>query len=172
MQARFVKRRTLAPTALGVLLGAGWSPVHADCSPLALCSCSVSASPVQFGTYNALNPTPTDGAGNIQVSCTAGPGAASLSYEIRLSTGMSGVYQPRRMAGASVAAMAYNLFTDPARTQVWGDGNGGTVTVSGGFTTLLPSDNVRNHTVFGRVPADQMLESGMYSDSILVTVSY
>src|SRR6266487_1298814 len=51
---------------------------------------------------------------------------------------------PRKMVNAGTL-LNYNLYTDAARTTVWGDGTGGTVTVSGS------SNGSTTHTVYGRI---------------------
>lgn len=146
---------------------------EASCSPLDTCSCNIRAAPLQFGVYNALSPLPADTSGNIQVSCSVGPGATSLSYEIQLSPGAGGDYSSRRLAGPGESALSYNLYVDVARTRIWGDGSGTTSSVTGGFGTLLPSRNAQNHPVYGRMPARQTnAAAGSYADSILVTVLY
>jgi spore coat protein U-like protein len=76
-------------------------------------------------------------------------------------------------AGAS--RLGYNLFTDAARAQVWGNANSGTTLISG---TLRVGPGVGNgtrsntHTVYGRVPASQNADTGNYTDSILVTLTF
>ena len=166
--------REIILLATGLCIWMGFpGTAAASCSPLSTCSCRVSATSFQFGVYNPLRSAPTDSTGNIQVNCSAGPGATSLSYEIRLSAGDAGSYQSRQLAGPGGSIVTYNLYTDAARTQIWGDGSGTTSVVTGDFPVLLPSSNVQNHPVYGRMPAQQMeVISGGYADSILITVIY
>jgi spore coat protein U-like protein len=120
--------------------------------------CTVSAQSVIFGNYDVFSVQPLDGAGNIGINCS--PGA---SYTLGLSTG-SGSYSQRKLAnGAQI--LYYNLYTSPSRSVVWGDGTGGTGTVSG-------SGESANHTVYGRIPAGQNLPVGSYADTIIVTVTF
>lgn len=137
----------------------------------AVASCSASASPIAFGSYNPFNVSPTDSTGTITVSCSLG-GLVSLavSYTIRLSSGGSGSYVPRRMSfGAN--PLGYNLYTTSGRTTVWGDGTGGSATVGDAYLLGIGT-TVRNYTVHGRVPALQNVRSGGYTDSVTVTVEY
>lgn len=120
--------------------------------------CTVSAQSVLFGNYDVFSSQPLDGAGNIGVNCS--PGA---SYTLSLSTG-GGSYSQRELAG-STQILYYNLYTSASRSVVWGDGIGGTGTVSG-------SGESANHTVYGRIPAGQNLPVGSYSDTIIVTVTF
>lgn len=133
-------------------------------TPARAVSCNVSATPVSFGSYNVFNATPLDATGTITVQCTGG--IQSVSYNIKLSTGLSGSYAPRQMANGA-NRLNYNLYTDATRLPVWGNGSAGTLFVSnstGGVTV--------NHTVYGRVPALQNVAVGNYSDNITVTLTF
>jgi len=133
--------------------------------------CSVSATSVAFGSYTYDTPSPTDTTGNIEVSCTL-EGIISLiiGYDITFSTGNSGSYSPRTLAfGAN--NLSYNLYTDAARTSIWGDGSASTSTVSDSYLLGLLTE-VRNYPVYGRLPAAQNKPAGSYSDTIIVTVTY
>ena len=158
---------------LAMLQCAVASNAHAACEPLDSCACGVRASPVQFGAYNAFNNTPTDSIGSIEVNCSVSTPTVSLTYEIRLSTGDSGSFSPRRLAGPTGGHLSYNLYSDASRNQVWGDGSGSTTSVSGGFSVLLPSNNIAEHPVYARVDEGQLgADSGNYSDTIQVTIIY
>src|SRR5689334_22391696 len=77
-------------------------------------ACTISAgAAVSFGNYDWTVATPTDTVGTMTYTCTT----TALVF---LSTGSSGSYTTRTMlSGANV--LNYNLYTDAARTQVWGD---------------------------------------------------
>lgn len=133
-------------------------------------TCTVAATNVAFGAYNRLSPTPLDAAGNIQVTCS-GLAGLLINYQIQLSPGGSGSYSPRAMVSGP-GSLAYNLYTNAARTSIWGNGSGGTVTVNDGVLLQLLSPIVRNYPLYGRVPASQNVPAGAYSDTITVTVIY
>jgi spore coat protein U-like protein len=65
----------------------------------------------------------------------------------------------------------YNLYTNSARTSIWGDGSSGTNTVGDSYTLGIGT-TVNDYTVYGRIPALQNAYSGFYSDSVIVTVEY
>jgi spore coat protein U-like protein len=69
-------------------------------------------------------------------------------------------------------SLGYNLYTTTARNVVWGDGFGGSVTVT--LTGGNVSGGVRRYTrsVFGRVPGSQNVGAGSYSDTITLTVTF
>lgn len=131
-------------------------------------NCTVRATPVAFGSYNVFNASPLDATGTITVRCT-GLGGSPVSYDIKLSAGLSGSYAPRQMANGA-NRLNYNLYTAATRLNVWGDGSAGTSFVSGS-TTQSGSETI-NHTVYGRVPALQNVAVGSYSGNITVTLTF
>lgn len=161
-----MRRRRPAPWLLLGLLCAGYPGAAA-----ALATCSVSATSVAFGSYNPFTSTPDDSTGDIAVSCSVG-GLLSLlvSYTIKLSTGGSGSYAPRRMSSGA-NTVGYNLYTSSGRTTVWGNGNSGTGTVGDSYLLGLGT-SVRHYTVHARMPALQNARVGAYTDSVTVTVEY
>ena len=52
--------------------------------------------------------------------------------------------------------LSYNIYTDAARANVWGDGTGGTVTIASSTGTGA----AQNVTVYGRVPTGQTGAAG------------
>ncbi len=133
-------------------------------------ACTVTATDLNFGTYDVISGSPNDGAGNVNVNCHFLI-ALGLHYTVKLSTGGSGTYLSRQMQKNVSSQLNYNLYTNSGRTTVWGDGNGGTS--YNVFTSLvgLLSHN-RDYAVYGRIPAQQNVASGSYSDSIIVTLDY
>jgi spore coat protein U-like protein len=126
----------------------------------ALAACTATAVPVIFGAYNPVSGQVLDSAGRVDVSCVP-----SAGYTISLSAGL-GSYAARQMASGP-DRLEYNLYTDFARTIVWGDGTGGSFSV-GGTAGIAPV----SHTVHGRIPRGQPVRAGAYSDTVLVTVSF
>ena len=139
-------------------------------------TCTVAATGVSFGAYVISLVTPTDSSGNVTVTCNYVPpgGAVGVNITTALSTGISGTYSPRQMASGP-ARLNYNLFVDAARTFVWGNGLSGTRVATDSFTV---GPGVGNGTrasalpVYGRVPAQQLVGTGAYSDTIVVTVTF
>ena len=139
-------------------------------------TCSVAATGVSFGAYVISLATPTDSSGNVTVTCTYVPpgGATSVDIVTSLSTGISGSYSPRQMASGP-DRLNYNLFLDATRISTWGNGLSGTSVATAGFTV---GPGVGNGTrsaafpVYGRLPAQQAVAMGNYSDTIVVTVTF
>lgn len=156
------------PFASVLMFSAMLWPVQAQAL---LYTCGVTATSVGFGNYSPFDISPVDSTGNVRVSCSL-LGLASLlvSYRIYLGTGTGGSYSPRMMYKGT-APLNYNLYTNSARTTIWGDGSGGTSYVSDGY--LLGLTTVRiDYTVYARLPAEQNVAPGVYSDTITVTVEY
>jgi spore coat protein U-like protein len=132
-------------------------------------SCTVSANATSFGSYSTFSPTALDGVGNVRVSCS-NLISILVNYTILLSTGSSGSYSPRHMASGA-NSLGYNLYTNAARTIVWGNGSAGTSALSDGYLLgVLTVTN--NYPVYGRVAAGQNVPPGAYTDTIVVTVNY
>lgn len=67
---------------------------------------------------------------------------------------------------SGLGALDCNLYVDPDRLQVWGDGTGGSLTVPSTFVLGA------NLSIYGRVPAGQNPRAGTYVDTIVVTVTF
>ena len=133
-----------------------------------LCTCSVTATNASFGTYNPTATAPTDTVGTVTVNCT-GLVALLGSVEIAASAGSSGTVVQRTMQqGAN--SLNYNLYVDPARSILFGNGAGGSQTITRPLNGLL----VFGQSVFyyGRIPARQWVRAGSYTDSVIITVTY
>jgi spore coat protein U-like protein len=138
--------------------------------------CSVSASGVAFGVYDPTLATPDDSTGSVVVTCTyTGPGGSdTANYTVTLSTGTSGSFAPRKLS-AGAARLDYNLFRDAARTQVWGNASAGTAIITGSLKVGPGAGNgtrTATHVVYGRIPQLQDANTGNYTDSILVTLTF
>ena len=127
--------------------------------------CTVSATSVAFGSFNTLTGSTVDSTGTITVTCNK-----AIPYTIALSPGESGTYSQRRMANGG-NTLDYNLYSNPGYNQIWGDGTGGSSTVTGSI--LLRRDST-DHIVYGRIPLSTQRNAmvGSYSDSITVTVTW
>ena len=116
-----------------------------------------------FGSYDVLSGSPDDISGSITYKCLV-----SLTITIDISTGSSMTYAARTMTRAGGGTLSYNLFADVGRTQVWGNGAGGTFHY-GPFIGVLVDLAI---PVFGRIPARQDAMVGSYSDIVVVTLNY
>lgn len=137
-------------------------------TPTQAANCSISALPVAFGGYNPLAVSAADAVGQVTVTCT-NLVSLLLTYSVSLSRG-AGSFASREMANGA-NRLRYNLYTDPTRLIVWGDGSAGTSKVTNTFLAVLLGVSA-SHTVYGRVPALQNVAIGGYSDTITATVEW
>jgi len=148
-----------ALTAIGVVAVTLWA-ARAGAAGM----CTISATAVTFGNYNVFNAAAVDSTGTVTYRCSGG----ASNIAITLSKGTSATYSPRRMS-RSGELLNYNLYTDAARSTVWGDGTAGTVVYS---FAIPPNNSNVNVTVFGRIPAGQDVSAGSYSDTITATINF
>ena len=162
-----IRRAILIACTLSVIpVGAA----NATCTGIA-CSCSISAEPLNFGTYNPINSSNVDAAGNVSVSCGALLVGFNVSYEMTLSSGGSGNLLNREMSNGG-DTIAYNLYTNSSRTTIWGDGAGGTGSITNSYLLTLVNNRTDNFPIYGRVLSGQNVSAGAYSDSLVATVIF
>jgi spore coat protein U-like protein len=127
-------------------------------------SCTISATSVNFGNYNVFTATPRDSTGTITYRCNS----TAANITVALSTGASSTYNPRLMSkGAEV--LGYNLYRNAARTNIWGNGTGGTAIYS---RANPPNNSNVNLTVYGRVPQGQDVSAGTFSDTVTAVINF
>ena len=127
--------------------------------------CSISATPIVFGTYDVLNKTPTDTTGAIIYRCQG----RDQNITITLDRGGAPSFATRLMLSGS-NQLLYNLFMDAARTVIWGDGTGGTQLLF--VRNPQPNNQNINVPVYGRIPALQDVRVGNYTNTIIATINF
>lgn len=137
-------------------------------------SCAVSSTPLIFGLYDGINGATLAINATVTVSCSkSGLPLTAVAYTLAIGPSSVSGSMSRQLAGPSGARLNYNVYADPARSAVWGDGTGGTVRVSGSVTpAVVAVPAVQAHGVYGSLPAGQVTRAGAYGDSLLVTVEY
>lgn len=129
--------------------------------------CNITAgSLLDFGSMMGSTSQQRDG--SVQLTATCSP---DLPYTIALDAGQvpGNTLADRRLGldGTGPGAIAYQLYLDSGRSQVWGDGSTGAV--HDGTGTGADQDI----TVYGRVPAGQPLPAaGTYRDMVTATIVY
>jgi len=151
------QRLLVLATAIFSNCGTGWA------------ACTVTATPVAFGQYRPTSSVATTTSGTITLVCTQ---LLTLlpSYTISLSAGGGSTYGNRRLASGTVF-LRYQLYRDAGRQVVWGDGSGGSSTLTDTVLLSLLSSG-KSYTVYGAISAGQNVAPGIYTDTILVTVTY
>lgn len=123
-------------------------------------NCLVATQNVDFGNKGVLDQN-IDATGQVSVSCT--PGTA---YTVGLSNGQTGTSPTARRMTLGAQGVTYGLFRDATRSQPWGNIIG-TNTVAGSGAGAA-----QNITVYGRVPPQMTPSAGVYTDTVVVTVTY
>lgn len=127
-------------------------------------ACNVSATTLNFGTYNPANASALTGTSTISVYCTSGS-----AYTTSLNVGSGGGTFAARTLSSGGNTLDFNLYRDAAYSQIWGDGTASTYTVTGTGSGLLTANTI---TVYGQIPISQDKSAGTYTSTITVTVSY
>lgn len=144
-----------------------------SCTVAFAINCTISTAGFSFGIYDPLSTTPLDSAASISVSCNnpvKGPKKQPVPVTLTLSPGNSGAFAARYMSPISGGPdrLYYNLSTSPSHATVFGDGTGGSDMV----TALVSKEAPLNTKIYGRIPAQQKVVAGNYSDLITVTVTW
>jgi len=128
-------------------------------------ACTISTTPVAFGTYNVFSGSPDDAVGQITYRCTA---PRPPLVRIHLDKGGAPTFSPRQMRQSS-EILSYNLYLDSTRSTIWGDGTGGTQT----YSQANPQANQNiNVSVFGRIPPGQDVSAGGYTATVTATIFF
>jgi spore coat protein U-like protein len=120
-----------------------------------------STSTLSFGTQGVLSAN-VDQTSTVQIQCTN-----TTPYTIGLDagTGTGATVATRRLTGGG-ATINYSLYSDAARTSVWGTTIGSNTVASTGTGAS------QSFTVYGRIPAQTTPAPATYTDTITVTVTY
>ena len=134
-------------------------------------SCTIQAFPLNFGTYVAGVSSSFRANASIIVSCSPSNGKVEeVPYKIKVTTGDSRNSNVRFMRLINAESILYyNLFTDPARTTVLGDGASGTGVVAG----ICKTGEDHTSYIYGTIPAGQSnVKAGQYTDNLMLTIEY
>ena len=154
---------------LGAVIALAAAAVSAPASAAGGAACVISSTPLAFGKYVPTRNRHADFTATVTVTCAAiGPGSASVEGTI----GLLGASQGRALR-AGAHRLRYQLFADPARTIVWGDGSGeGRARAVSGL--VGPAAPLRaRFTIYGRILAgNRSAGVGNYADQITVVLNY
>jgi len=147
---------------LATLVGCGALAILCLPRP-ALAICTITATNVNFGNYDVFSATALDTTSTITYRC-----GTESNISVMLNTGSSGTFNPRTMRKTG-EVLNYNLYRNAARTNIWGDGTGGSTY----YTRANPPNNTNVVlTVYARVPALQDVSGGTYTDTITATINF
>ena len=123
-------------------------------------SCGLNGSALGFGSYTSGQAENLDASGNITfTSCPAG----TLTFE--LDGGQSGNASARSLSNGSGGSLGYQLYTDSARSDMWGSGGDAN-------SMLLVVPGSGSISVYGRIPGGQTTAAGSYTDTVNITLTF
>jgi spore coat protein U-like protein len=104
--------------------------------------------------------------GLITVTCTAG----NAAYDVGLDKGLNGATVASRKLKAAIGTdtLNYGLFRDSGYSANWGETVGTDTQPSSAGVGLL----IKTFPVYAKIVAGQASPAGLYSDSVVVTVTY
>jgi spore coat protein U-like protein len=129
----------------------------------AVSSCVVTTTALDFGTQTSLA-AGTATTNSVSVTCTAG-----TQFEVGMNNGSSGGTDPaaRLMTNAGTPeAITYGIYRDPARTSPWG------ATAGGNTQTGTGTGAAQAFTGYGYIPSQPTPPPLVYTDTVVVTVTY
>lgn len=154
----------LIPVALAALASA---PVAASSASSTLAvsavveqACNLDVRPLRFETLRS-DATAADADSSLAVACTP-----ETAFVVSMDDGRHGADGGRRMADAGGSSfVAYEIYSDAARTRRWGAGLAQSVSgqIDGAQPAVLP--------IYGRIQSGAAI-AGAYSDVVTVTVSF
>lgn len=137
----------------------------------AVTTCSLSSSALTFPAYDPSSTSPTDGLGTVVVTCINNqpisvPSATRV--QLRIGASANGTVTDRKMA-SNGDSLQYGICSDPGFNANWDNGLYAPSKSTGEMTLNVPK-NV-TFTLYGRIPPQQNIRAGFYSDSLLLTVT-
>lgn len=129
-------------------------------------SCKINAGSVYFGVYDpqgANQTSPSKMSSDIKLRCVRGT-TAQISIDSGTHYGKASSNTRSMASGDNSSYLAYELYKDQGETEVW-DTNA-RVTQSTSTNTDM---NVR---LYAKIPANQNVPDGAYTDTLTVTVTY
>ena len=131
-------------------------------------SCAIGTDGLAFGVYDPFfvnATTPLAGTGDVHVLCTEGLAAViTLDQGLNPAPGSS-AFTPLRQMSSGGSMLGYEIFREPSRTITWGNtSETGETYIGAGVPGIL--------TAFGQVPSGQNVPSGVYTDTVVATITF
>ncbi|WP_315762680.1 spore coat U domain-containing protein [Sphingomonas sp. Y38-1Y] len=120
--------------------------------------CTIAATPLTFPTAGVLSRAVT-AQSQLSVACTN-----QTAYALQLDAGRNAdAAGGRRMRGPSGGFISYGLFRDAALASAWS---------AGAQQSGMGLGTTQQMTIYGRVPVQTTPSPGLYSDTVVATVTY
>jgi spore coat protein U-like protein len=132
-------------------------------------SCTITAGAMTFVSYNPTAAADNDANATITSTCTAGGAAViTMGEGGRARSGSSDAIPLRAMYNGSEGTpeyLLYHVYSDSAGGTVWGN-------TSDTGKSITADGTAQAFTAFGRIPKNQTVSAGSFSDSVTVTLTY
>lgn len=164
-----LKSKLLAVSCAVAVLGAPAAAIAATATTTfqvtatVLSVCTVAATNLAFGNYDASSGTPNDATSTVTTTCS---NTTNYTVALNAGTGSGATVATRKMTNGA-NTLDYTMYTTSGRTTVWGDGTLSTATQSG-----TGNGSGQALTVYGRISTGQYVTAGNYSDTVTATVTY
>ena len=128
-------------------------------------TCIVGTSTLAFGstTSAAILTGNIDAVGSVTINCTNG---SVYSIALDPGAGASATIASRKLTSGT-NLLNYTVYTEAARTILWGDGTASSTMVGG-----TGNGQVQTVSAYGRIFSGQNAPAASYTDTIAVSVSY
>jgi len=133
-------------------------------------NCNISTSALNFGSVSSTIASNVDASATVTAKCTN-----TTPYSIGLDNGANASGAQRRVRLAATANFVnYNLYTDSARSNAWKTSTATTSCTGGASTCALGTGTGSNQsvTVYGRIPPQTATAAGLFTDTVVVTVTF
>jgi spore coat protein U-like protein len=166
-----MNNKLFAASALAVTLFAqpalaASEPENLVVSVIVEASCTITTSPLNFGTIGTLTTGGADitAAGAVNVICTS-----DAPYEIALGNGENFATTRHLLnQDATNDTLSYTLFSDTGRLVAWGS----TLGSEGNAVSGTGTNEEVSHPVYGSIASGQAVSLGTYTDTVIATVWY
>jgi spore coat protein U-like protein len=132
-------------------------------------SCTITAGQMTFASYDPTATVDNDTNASITSTCTAGGAAViTMGQGDRAQGGSSDAIPLRAMFNGSEVTpeyLPYHVYSDSAGGTVWGN-------TSDTGKSINADGTAQVFTAYGRIPKNQTVSSGSFSDSVAVTLTY
>jgi spore coat protein U-like protein len=121
-----------------------------------------SANNLDFGAHGVLSAN-IDASTTFNVQCTLD---TPFSIGLNAGIGAGATIATRKMTGAGAVTIDYTLYSDAARTTVWGE------TIGVDTVDDTGTGGAEAFTVYGRVTPQATPAPGVFTDTITITVTF
>ena len=158
---------------LAVIAVASMAPAHAgsasgslQVTATVLSACAVTGGVLPFGSVDPVTaPGAVNASATLSVQCT-NTTPYTVALDAGLNAGGAANFSARRLSNGT-STLGYQLYSDSARSIVWGDGTASSATVQG-----TGSGSAQTLTVYGRIPALGGAAPGAYTDTVTILVTF